>query len=179
MDGGFFSDVVEPIRFGGLDSTDPLAFKVYDPDRVVLGRRMEDHLRIGVCLWHSFDWPGTDMFGAGTFDRPWTAAGRRSDGGGAPEDGAAFEFIEKLGVRSTASTTVTSRPRARTFAESNANLDEHRRRRARQHSERTGIRLLWGTANLFSHPRYAAGAATNPDPAMFAYAAAQVGRCSR
>ena len=71
VSGSFFSDVTGPIPFGGLESTDPLSFKVYQPDRLVLGKRMEDHLRIGVCLWHSFAWSGTDMFGAGTFDRPW------------------------------------------------------------------------------------------------------------
>ena len=71
----FFTEVAGPIPFGGLDSTDPLAFKVYQPERLVLGRRMEDHLRIAVCLWHSFNWPGSDVFGAGTFDRPWLAPG--------------------------------------------------------------------------------------------------------
>src|SRR3954452_19584292 len=95
---GFFSDVRAPIRFGGLESRDPFSFKVYDPDRLVLGKRMEDHLRIGVCLWHSFAWAGTDMFGMGTFDRPWLAPG------GDPVEAArlkldsAFEFLEKLGV---------------------------------------------------------------------------------
>ena len=72
----FFTEVAEPIRFAGLDSTDPFSYKVYDPDRVVLGRRMEDHLRIAVCLWHSFNWPGSDVFGSGTFDRPWLDPGQ-------------------------------------------------------------------------------------------------------
>ena len=71
MGDAFFSDVPEPIRYQGLESTDPLAFKVYQPDRVVLGKRMEDHLRPGVCFWHSFSWDGRDMFGIGTLDRPW------------------------------------------------------------------------------------------------------------
>ncbi len=72
----FFMDVKEPIRFGGLGSSESLAFKVYEPDRVVLGKRMEDHLRPGVCFWHSFAWAGTDMFGLGTFDRPWITRAR-------------------------------------------------------------------------------------------------------
>jgi hypothetical protein len=67
----FFSEITEPIRFGGIGSTDPLSFRVYQPDRLVLGKRMEDHLRVGVCFWHSFAWDGTDMFGLGTMDRPW------------------------------------------------------------------------------------------------------------
>ena len=78
MNGDFFSAVEGPIPFGGLDSTDPLTFKVYEPDRMVLGKRMEDHLRIGVCLWHSFNWPGSDVFGTGTFDRPWLAPNARA-----------------------------------------------------------------------------------------------------
>ena len=80
---GFFSEVAEPIRFGGLDSTDPLTFKVYQPDRLVLGKRMEDHLRIGVCLWHSFNWPGSDVFGVRDV-RPAVAAARRRPDGGRP-----------------------------------------------------------------------------------------------
>ena len=95
---GFFSEVAEPIRFGGLDSTDPLTYKVYQPDRLVLGKRMEDHLRIGVCLWHSFNWPGSDVFGSGTFDRPWLQPGVDPMTGARAKLAAAFEFLEKLGV---------------------------------------------------------------------------------
>ena len=84
---GFFSEVTEPIRFGGLDSTEPLSFKVYQPDRLVMGKRMEDHLRIGVCLWHSFAWDGRDMFGVGTLDRPWLDPAADPMVGGPPEDG--------------------------------------------------------------------------------------------
>jgi xylose isomerase len=169
----FFTEVSGPIPFGGLDSTDPLAFKVYQPDRLVLGKRMEDHLRIAVCLWHSFNWPGSDVFGLGTFDRPWLdprldpmiAARAKLD--------AAFEFLTKLGVPFFCFHDRDIAPEGRTFAESRANLDAMIEQAQAQMS-RTGRRLLWGTANLFSHPRYAAGAATNPDPEVFAYAAAQV-----
>jgi xylose isomerase len=171
--GDFFSELAEPIPFGGLDSTEPLSFKVYQPERLVLGKRMEDQLRIAVCLWHSFNWPGSDVFGAGTFDRPWldprldplTAAKVKLD--------AAFEFIVKLGVPFYCFHDHDISPEGRTFAESRANLDVMIAE-AEAHMARTGVKLLWGTANLFSHPRYAAGAATNPDPAVFAYAAAQV-----
>ena len=87
MGDAFFTEVPGRIPFGGLDSDDPLAFKVYEPDRMVLGKRMEDHLRIGVCLWHSFAWPGIDMFGAGTLDRPWLGRRPRPDGRRPREDG--------------------------------------------------------------------------------------------
>ena len=172
MSDGFFSDVTEPIPFGGLESMDPLSFKVYQPDRLVLGKRMEDHLRIGVCMWHSFAWPGSDVFGSGTFDRPWNGAADPMAGARA-KLAAAFEFFEKLGIPYYCFHDRDVAPEGRTFAESSANLDALVDEAA-AHQERTGVRLLWGTANLFSNPRYAAGAATNPDPEVFAYAAAQV-----
>ena len=71
----FFPNVPEPIRYGGPDAETELAYRVYDPDRIVAGKRMEDHLRIAVCYWHSFGWPGSDVFGQGTFDRPWLEPG--------------------------------------------------------------------------------------------------------
>jgi xylose isomerase len=169
----FFPDVPGPIPFGGLDSSDPFAFKVYQPDRLILGKRMEDHLRIGVCLWHSFSWPGTDVFGQGTFDRPWLEPGLEPLAAARHRLDAAFEFLAKLGVPFFCFHDRDVSPEGRTFAETQANLDEVVAMIA-GHMERTGLRLLWGTANLFGHPRYAAGAATNPDPEVFAYAAAQV-----
>ena len=169
----FFSEVEGRIPVGGLASAEPLAFRVYDPDRLVLGKRMEDHLRIGVCLWHSFAWPGTDMFGAGTLDRPWLAAGRDPMDAARTKLAAAFEFVEKLGVPYYCFHDLDVAPAGRSFAEFRDNLDVLADEAA-AHQERTGVRLLWGTANLFTHPRYAAGAATNPDPEVFAYAAAQV-----
>ncbi len=173
MGSSFFSEVPASIPFAGLDATDPFSFKVYRPDRMVLGKRMEDHLRIAVCLWHSFNWSGADVFGRGTLDRPWllpdadpmTAARTKLD--------AAFEFIDKLGVPFFCFHDWDIAPEGTTFAESRANL-ETMVGEAERHMARTGARLLWGTSNLFAHPRYAAGAATNPDPDVFAYAAAQV-----
>jgi xylose isomerase len=134
---------------------------------------MEDHLRIAVCLWHSFNWPGSDVFGAGTFDRPWLTPGVDPMAAARAKLAAAFEFIAKLGVPFYCFHDRDIAPAGRTFAESTANLDAMIGE-AEAHMARTGIRLLWGTANLFSHPRYAAGAATNPDPEVFAYAAGQV-----
>ncbi|MEO6350571.1 MAG: xylose isomerase [Candidatus Limnocylindrales bacterium] len=168
----FFADVPARVRFGGLDSTDPLSFKVYQPDRLVLGKRIEDHLRPGVCFWHSFAWDGRDMFGMGTLDRPWLTdtdemAGART------KMAAAFEFFAKLGTPYYCFHDRDVAPEGDSFREFRSNLDALADDAA-GYQERTGARLLWGTANLFTHPRYQAGAATNPDPEVFAYAAAQV-----
>ena len=169
----FFPDVAGPIPYGGLSASEPLAYRVYQPDRLVLGQRMEDHLRIAVCLWHSFNWPGSDVFGSGTFDRPWLAAGADPMEAARAKLDAAFEFVEKLGAPFFTFHDRDVSPEGSTFAETRANLDAVVAG-IETHMERTGMRLLWGTANLFGHPRYAAGAATNPDPEVFAYAAAQV-----
>ena len=169
----FFSTVPGRIPFGGLDSTDPLAFKVYEPDRVVLGKRMEDHLRIGVCLWHSFAWDGRDMFGIGTLDRPWLDPAAEPMPAARRKMAVAFEFIEKLGMPWYCFHDRDVAPEGTSFAEFRDNLDALTDD-ALGYQERTGATLLWGTANLFTHPRYQGGAATNPDPEVFAYAAAQV-----
>ena len=172
---GEFFDGVDRIEYRGPDSDNPLSFRWYDADRVVRGRTMAEHLRFAVCYWHSFAWDGSDIFGAGTLDRPWLRDGVTDHRGARDKMDAAFEFFEKLGGRSSASTIGTSRPKA-PFAETCRNLDIMVDVAA-EHMERTGVQLLWGTANLFSHPRYQAGAATNPDPEVFAYAAAQVAHC--
>jgi xylose isomerase len=173
VDPDFFTDVTGPIPFGGLDSTEPLAFKVYEPDRLVLGRRMEDHLRMGVCLWHSFAWDGRDMFGVGTLDRPWLDPGAEPMSAARQKMAVAFEFIEKLGAPFYCFHDRDVAPEGASFAEFRDNLDALADD-ALGYQERTGAQLLWGTANLFTHPRYQGGAATNPNPEVFAYAAAQV-----
>ena len=169
----FFTDVTGPIPYLGPDSNEPLSFRWYDKDRVVAGRRMEDHLRFAVCYWHSFNWDGFDIFGAGTLDRPWLAAGLDPMEAAKAKQDAAFEFFAKLGVPFYCFHDVDMAPAGATFAEATANLNELVERAAGL-QEQTGVGLLWGTANLFSHPRFAAGAATNPNPEMFARAAAQV-----
>ena len=169
----FFTEVPGRIRYGGPDSSDPLAYAVYQPDREILGKRMEDQLRIAVCLWHSFNWPGSDVFGVGTFDRPWLTPGLSAGPASRAKIDAAFEFIDKLGVPFFTFHDRDVASEGRTYAETCANLQTSVDQ-IEAHMARTGARLLWGTANLFSHPRYAAGAATNPDPDVFAYAAAQV-----
>ena len=172
MSPDFFTGVPSRITFGGVDG-DPLSFAVYEPDRVVLGKTMAEHLRFAVCLWHSFNWPGSDVFGTGTFDRPWLGAGVDIATAMQGKLAAAFEFIAKLGAPFFTFHDRDVAPEGRTYAETLANLDAAAKL-IEGHMARTGARLLWGTANLFSHPRYAAGAATNPDPDVFAYAAAQV-----
>ncbi|MCC5948522.1 MAG: xylose isomerase [Nitriliruptoraceae bacterium] len=171
--GAFFPEVREPIAFAGMDSADPLTFKVYEPDRQVMGRSMAEHLRLAVCYWHSFAWAGSDVFGSGTFDRPWLDPAADPMQAAHAKLDAAFEFFTKLGVPYYCFHDVDIAPQGATFAESTRNLDVIIDA-VEQKMADTGVKLLWGTANLFSHPRYAAGAATNPDPEVFAYGAAQV-----
>ncbi len=171
MGAAFFPEV-ERIRYRGPDTDEPLAFRWYDAERVVAGRRMEDQLRFAVCYWHSFCWPGSDVFGDATFERDWFS-------GGVPLALAerklevAFEFFTKLGVPFFTFHDRDLAPEGDTPAETRGFL-EHMAGLAADAMQRTGVQLLWGTANLFGHPRYAAGAATNPDPEVFACAAAQV-----
>ncbi len=169
----FFTDVTAPIAYEGPGSTNPLAFRWYDKDRVVGDRTMAEHLRFAVCYWHSFNWPGSDVFGEGTFDRPWLAADLDPMAAAHQKLEAAFEFFEKLGAPFFCFHDRDLAPEGATFAESCANLDALADAAA-EAMERTGVRLLWGTANAFSHRRYMAGASTNPNPEVFAHAAAQV-----
>src|SRR5262249_13689771 len=152
----------------------PLAFRWYDAKRVVLGKPLVEHLRPAVCYWHSFAWRGEDVFrlGSTVFQRPWfgeadpvAAAHLKLD--------AAFDFFQRLTVPYWCFHARDVAPEGATLAESNRLLDGLLDRAARKMQDR-GIKLLWGTANLFSHPRYMSGAATSPNPEVFAYAAAQV-----
>ena len=169
----FFPDVEARIAYEGPESDNPLAFRWYDAERSVAGRTMAEHLRFAVCYWHSFNWDGFDIFGAGTMDRPWLGAQTDPMDAARRKMDAAFEFFSKLGAPFWCFHDRDIAPEGATFAESCRNLDTMVDEAAR-HMEATGMRLLWGTANLFSNPRYQAGAATNPDPELFAYAAGQV-----
>jgi xylose isomerase len=164
---------IERIRYEGPGSSNPLAFRFYDPDRRVLGKRMADQLRVAVCYWHTFCWPGSDVFGAGTFARPWLAEDGDPIASAELKTDVAFEFFEKLGAPFFCFHDRDVAPEMGSFRETCAVLDRLLER-VSGHMARTSVRLLWGTANLFGHPRYAAGAATNPDPEVFAHAAAQV-----
>ncbi len=169
-----FSDM-PAIRYGGPDTRDEFQFRAYDAQRVVLGRRMAEWLRCAVCYWHSFNWPGNDIFGAGTLPRPWLGPVITQPMAETKLE-AAFDFMERLGVPFFAFHDVDAMATATTLAEHDRNLKLIEAKLA-QRMQAGGMRLLWGTANLFSHPRYAAGASTNPDPEVFAWAAAQVKWC--
>ncbi len=163
---------IPTIKYEGPTSENPLAFRYYDKDRLVLGKRMEEQLRCAVCYWHSFAWPGSDVFGAGTFERPWFKVQNPLEAAEVKLQ-AAFEFFSKLGAPYFTFHDRDIAPEGATLKESHDNLDRLAASAERE-MNRTGVKLLWGTANLFSHPRYMSGAATNPDPEIFAYAAAQV-----
>jgi xylose isomerase len=167
-----FFQGIEPIRFDP-DGDGITCFRHYDPDATVMGKRLEDHLRFSVAWWHSFAWPGGDPFGGRTFERPWF--GDTMEDARAKAD-AAFELFRILGQPFFCFHDADVRPEGASFAESAARLDEITDHIGGQ-MERVGTRLLWGTANLFTHRRYMAGAATNPDPEVFAHAAATVKVC--
>ncbi len=172
MSTGFFGDIA-PVRHEGPDSDNPLAYRHYDKDEVVLGKRMEDNLRFAVAYWHSFAWQGGDPFGGQTFQRPWF--GDTMEHAKLKAD-VAFEMFALLGVPFYCFHDADVRPEGATFAESRKNLEAIVDIFADKQKQ-TGVKLLWGTANLFSHRRFMSGAATNPDPDVFAYAAATVKSC--
>ncbi len=167
-----FFPQISRIPYEGPQSKNPLAYRYYDANKKVLGKTMAEHLRPSVCFWHTFCWTGHDIFGEPTFDRPWLTAQDPLQLAEQRVD-AAFEFISKLGLPFFAFHDRDIAPEGKTLAESNKNL-QHIAEKINAAMEKTGIQLLWGTANLFSHRRYMAGAATNPDPDVFAYAVAQV-----
>ena len=162
---------VKPIQYAGPTSSDPFSYRYYNPQETILGKTMETHLRFAVCFWHTFCWNGRDIFGADTFDRPWL----RTDNveGQRQKVDAAFELITKLGVPYYCFHDVDIIPpteSAEEFAASMESMTDYLDKKMNE----TGVRLLWGTANLFGHPRYLHGAATSPDPEVFAWAAHQV-----
>jgi xylose isomerase len=167
----FFAGIPK-IQFGGPKSRNPLEFKHYNPDEVVGDKTMKEHLRFSVVYWHTFANPLSDPFGVGTAIRPWDDGVNGMDRAKVRVK-VAFEFFEKLGVPFFAFHDRDVAPEGSTLKESHANLDEIVKL-LKDEMGRTGVKLLWGTANLFSNPRYAHGAATSPNLEVFTYAAAQV-----
>ena len=165
-----FFENIAPIKFEGAESRNPLAYRHYDKDAIVAGKRMEDHIRPAIAYWHSFAAEGGDPFGGRTFERPWYDKGME---GARLKADVAFEMFELLDVPFFCFHDVDIAPEGETLAQSNANVRAIGEIFARK-METSRTRLLWGTANLFTHRRYMAGAATNPDPEIFAYAAGQV-----
>ncbi|NBP88853.1 MAG: xylose isomerase [Planctomycetia bacterium] len=163
---------IPAIPYEGPDSTNPLAFRWYNADEVVAGKTMRDHLRFTVVYWHTFRGTGSDPFGAGTLQRPWDD-GTESVENACKRARVSFEFCEKLGAPFYAFHDRDVAPEGATLAESHANLDAVAKV-LKEEQDRSGVKLLWGTANLFSNPRYMHGAATSCNVEVFAYAAAQV-----
>lgn len=159
------------IQFEGLGSDNPLAFKHYDANRKIGGKTMAEHLKFAVCYWHTFTNAGHDPFGPGTRKFPWEGATPMQTAENKVD--AAFEFITKLGVPYYCFHDVDLAPDAEDIGEYEKNL-KHMVAMAKERQQATGVKLLWGTANLFSHPRYMNGASTNPDFNVVARAAVQV-----
>ncbi len=161
---------VDRIRYEGRGSDNPLSYKEYNPDQVILGKTMREHLRFAVSYWHTFTLSGADPFGMPTMIRPWTGsdldlAKQRVE--------ACFEFLEKTDVDYFCFHDRDIAPEGDTLRETNRNLDVivHR---IQDNMKSSGKKLLWNTQNLFSHPRFVHGAATSPYADVFAYSAAQV-----
>lgn len=167
----YFSEI-EPIRYEGPNSDNPLAFHHYDAKRQVMGKSLAEHLRFAVCYWHSFCWDGFDVFGEGTFDRPWHKGAEPMALAHQKMD-VAFEFFAKLGAPFWTFHDYDIAPEGDSIRDSRRNFDEMVERAEAKQAE-TGVKLLWGTAKNFGAKRYMAGAATNPNPEVFAYAASQV-----
>ncbi|WP_233134153.1 xylose isomerase [Aggregatibacter actinomycetemcomitans] len=163
---------IDKVRYEGPDSTNPFAYKYYDANQVILGKTMAEHLRLAVCYWHTFCWNGTDMFGLGSLDRSWQKNAGTLEAAKQKAD-IAFEFFTKLGVPYYCFHDVDVAPEGNSIKDYIHNFNTITDILERKQAE-TGVKLLWGTANCFSHPRYMSGASTNPNPEVFAWAATQV-----
>ena len=170
----YFKNIPQ-IKYEGLESNNPLSFKYYDENKVVLGKTMKELFRFATCYWHTFTWPGLDPFGGPTIERPWML----------PEDplamaeiklDAAFDFFTKINTPYFCFHDRDIAPEGNSYRETLKNLN-HIADLMQKKMEATKMKLLWGTANAFSHKRYMAGASTNPDPEVFAFVAAQVKNC--
>ncbi|MCH1532237.1 xylose isomerase [uncultured Planktomarina sp.] len=168
----FFQGIPQ-IQYEGPQTDNEFAFRHYNPDERVMGKSLKEHLRFAVAYWHSFAWEGGDPFGGRTFERPWfgsqmALAKLKAD--------VAFEMFDILGVPYFCFHDADMRPEGQNFAENTRNLEEMVDYFALK-MEASQTRLLWGTANLFSHRRFMSGAATNPDPDVFAFSAATIKSC--
>ena len=168
-----FFNIDNKVTYEGPKSSNQLSFKHYNPDEIINQKKMEDHLRFAACYWHNFVWPGTDPFGGNTFERPWF--GNTMKDAKLKAD-IAFEMFSILNIPFFCFHDHDVRPEGTNFRENSNNLREVVDY-FQLKMEETKVKLLWGTANLFSHKRYMAGAVTNPDPEVFAFAAATVKTC--
>ncbi len=168
----FFS-IKDPIKYEGPEAKKDLAFRWYDPKKKVAGKTLEQHLRFAACYWHSFCWTGNDPFGGPTIERPWIDPSGDQMALAKQKADVAFEMFELLNVPYFTFHDRDIAPEGATLKESNKNVSVIAEIFAKK-MQKTGVKLLWGTANMFSHRRFMAGAATNPDPEIFAWCAAQV-----
>ncbi|UTW01105.1 xylose isomerase [Marinomonas rhizomae] len=160
------------VKYEGASSNNPFAFKHYDANKMLMGKTMAEHLRMAACYWHNFCWQGSDVFGANTFNRPWSKPSNEMEAAKMKAD-AAFEFFTKMGISYYSFHDVDICPEGCSIKEYINNFAQMVEvLQAKQ--EATGMKLLWGTANAFSNPRYMSGAASNPNPEIFTYAATQV-----
>lgn len=170
-----FYSITDPIKYEGPESKNVLAYRWYNPKQKVLGKTMAEHLRFAVCYWHTLCWPGTDPFGGETFNRQWhhmadpmAAAATKAD--------VMFETLRLLGIDYFTFHDLDIAPEGKSLKEFNSNVTAIANILEGKMAK-SGKKLLWGTANMFSNRRFMAGAATNPDPDVFAYCAAQVKHC--
>ena len=168
-----FFQGIPHICYEGPQTDNEFAFRHYNPDEMVMGKSLKEHLRFAVAYWHSFAWEGGDPFGGRSFDRPWFGSQMALS---KLKADVAFEMFDILGVPYFCFHDADVRPEGRNFAENTRNLEEMVEYFALK-METSQTRLLWGTANLFSHRRFMAGAATNPDPDVFAFSAATIKSC--
>ena len=166
---------IDEIKFEGPDSNNPLSFKFYDENKIVFGKSMKDNLRFATCYWHTFTWPGLDPFGGPTLERPWMKAGDPLKMAELKLE-EAFNFFSKIKTPFFCFHDRDISPEGQTYKETQKNFF-HIIDLMEKKMHDTGMKLLWGTANAFSHKRYMSGASTNPDPRVFAYKAAQVKDC--
>lgn len=167
-----YFDKIPAVKYEGPQSTNPLAYHYYDKSKKILGKTLEEHLRLAVCYWHTFVWQGNDIFGQPVFGRPWHRAGDAMQLAHEKAD-EAFEFFTKLGTPFYTFHDTDVAPEGDSIKEYVENFKRMTDVLAKKQQD-TGVKLLWGTANLFSNKRYMGGAATNPNPEIFAYAATQV-----
>lgn len=173
----YFPYLKSPIAFEGRTSDNPLAFKFYDPEKIIAGKTMQEHLKFAVAYWHTFCGTGGDPFGPGTKAFPWDARTNQDTLGAAHDKmDAAFEFFTKLGVQHWCFHDVDMSPEGNSLKEYESNLRKMVDY-AKEKQKASGCKLLWGTANLFSNPRYMNGAATNPNFEVVAHAGLQVKNC--
>jgi len=167
-------DAFSPARYEGQDSTNPLAFRHYNPDEVVNGKTLKEHLRFAVAYWHSFAWEGGDPFGGSTFVRPWHPQDSMANARVKADE--AFAFFNAVQTPYFCWHDADLRPEQGNYADNTATLDEITDYIGEKMAS-SGVKLLWGTANLFSDRRWMGGAASNPDPDVYAFAAATVKSC--